>query len=135
MKHAVTIRGDSNDADYTEESCTVDLEENIFKGWGADFDNKAVTFKQALTALGQALKWFGIEHEHRSNWRDEERDSTLTPSRTMIFKKVVEILAIDIDPSFVYEAMWDFFPGSHDYPVHTIYNITALPADNQIIFF
>lgn len=139
MKHTITITGDMNDADDCEASSSVDLNQQIFSGWGKEFNHLDVTFKKFFTSFGEALEEFSKSNPHISNWSDRTyRDSEdkQTP-RSKVLTSLINKLKLEevLEPSDLMEILCDFIPGTCDYPVHTIYSITALPEADKITFY
>lgn len=139
MNHVVTVVGDMNDADDASQSNSIDLEELVFEGWGENFEGIDITYKQFFNTFGEVLKEFTKANPHVSNWSDTTFRSyeDSVSSRTKVLTAFTEKLGISklCDPCDMMEVLCDFIPGTFDYPVHTIYSITALPDEGQITFY
>lgn len=138
MKHIITITGDMNDADDSSCSNSVDLDELVFEGWGGRFDALKITYSQFFTAFGEVLQDISKQRPHSSNWSDRTyRDGSPISSRGLVLMSLREKLDLTelLDYNDLMEVLWDFIPGTCDYPVHTIYSITALPEEGQITFY
>ena len=128
MKYKVTIEGDMNDADYTSESFVVDLDSQFFGNYIEPYNQIKLTYREFFAAFGQALK----QTTHRHNWDDDggvQED---------ILKDTIKILGLDenlVRTNLLHEELWDFIPGTCDYPIHTILSITACPVQDEIVFF
>ena len=127
--HKVTIEGDMNDADYTSESFSVDLDSQFFGNYIDPYNNIKLTYREFFTAFSQALK----QTTHRHNW--DCRDEGVQED---ILKDTIKILGLDenvVSTDLFFEELWDFLPGTCDYPIHTILSITACPAQDEIVFY
>ena len=81
-----------------------------------------------FAAFGQALK----QTTHHHNWDDDNG------VQEDILKDTIKILGLDenvVRTALLHEELWDFIPGSCDYPIHTILSITACPVQDEIVFF
>lgn len=133
MRYTVSIEGDINDADYTTETNTVDLDAKIFSDWiepYKDISNK--TFRDLFEAFGKALSEINEENKYRHfhNWSEE--------SQQIICNRMIDLLDLPkdlIDISNVHEAIFDYVPKGDITDVHTILSITAYPIEGQISFY
>lgn len=138
MKHIVTVTGDMNDADECSVSYPVELDVNMFEGWIEPFNQYNVTYRALFTALGEALREFSLANPNDSNWAEElrwnrEEFNPRLDVLTLTCKKLN--LGDDFSPYDLMETLYDFLPGTCDYPVHTLYSITAVPDQGQIEFY
>lgn len=131
MKYLVTVKGDQNDADYVEASYTYDFDELAFSDWGEDFKNIPVTWREVFQAFGDSLKSYKSTSSYsHHNWDNGAWESVLG--------NVVILLGLEgkgVTASEVHELIWECIPGSCDYPVHTIYSVTATPVAGSITFY
>lgn len=133
MKYVLTVRGDMNDADYVEESLTLDLDSNPFQGWSEELDKSLITWKDILEALGDSISEYeAVKNKERSHYHNWDEDA-----QAFIFKSMTEKLKVgeSVTVDELQELTWDLFPGSCDYPVHTILSISAMPETDVITFY
>ena len=139
MKHIITITGDMNDADDCEASSSIDLDKQVFSGWGDEFKNLDVTFKKFFITFGEVLEEFSKANPHTANWsnrtyRNEEDAQTSRSKVLTSFRNKLNLEEL-CEPCDLMEILCDFVPGSFDYPVHTIYGISAIPETDKITFY
>lgn len=132
MKFTINVRGDINDADYTEKSHTVDFDDDVFKGWTTE-EGPPITWNDVLTAFAESIREYEAKKDKENcwycNWSDEAQE--------VIFASLAEKLKSirDLSVDYYYDLLWDILPGTCDYPMHTILNITATPAANTVTYF
>lgn len=131
-KYLVAITADQNDADYVTSTNVVDLNDKVFGTWVEPYSNLDTTYAQLFRALSAVLIRFDKDNINAHNWSDcTRRGNPLKPL-------ILDALSLEIDAMHILsredldEALWDFIPGTSDYPIHTITNIVIHKIENSI---
>lgn len=134
-KYTIIVEGDQNDADYVSESFDIDLSEQVCSGWEG-YEHILFTYMDLFKAFGKALTDLKKEYinvRNSYNWCDDNEYSY----KDIVLQRTFELLGSPqpLNAFSLEEILWDFIPGTCDYPIHTILSITALPTEGSITFF
>lgn len=134
--YVVLVKADQNDADYVSQTNVVDFDAKVFDDWFEPYDQIQVTYREFITALGQAFQELNDKYKNINNfynWRDTPHNSYKNEilEYTLKLLNIFNILSIqDLE-----EELFDFIPGTCDYPVHTILEIVAIPNTQAVTLF
>lgn len=132
MKFNVIVRGDMNDADYIEKSTVLDFDIDPFEGWSKEEGPKH-NWHDILTAFSDSIKEYQAIKDKENRWYYNWTEDAQEAIYLKVAEKLKHVRGYTAD--YYQELLWDLIPGTHDYPMHSIENITAIPYANTVTYF